>query len=303
MASTKTRLNAEALRASAQKRLAASGALLKRMGVTEEEYLEALLNAIISSQRKTKQGQKTLADCTPESVELALIKCINAGLLPDGEEATLIPQKDGTCRADIGVVGKLRLARQATPGLSVNARTVWRDDHFEHEEGLEPVLRHKPSETAQTGDDNVRAVYVVAVPPGGQKEWEVWYRHQIDRYRAFSRSKSGPWHDGDNYGEMGEKGVIGAVLKRLPKRAHELHDPEAAGAQDEDAATPALEHLPSRTLADVVPGPAAAAAGAQPAQARTKTRATAKPKAEAAPAPPAGDSPPIDSYEDDASPF
>ena len=257
----------DAVRVRITKRLDHNESQLEVMGFTKESFLRLCLNALITNPNITK--------CDPDSVDLCIVQCLNAGLVPDGKEAAIVPFKTTATLVPM-IDGKLKLARRAVPGLSVWARTVWAEDEFEHEEGMYPKLVHKPGRGAFRKDDSaIIAVYAVAqLPAQKQPEFEVMYRPEVDHFRAMSRARSGPW--GDHYGEMGEKAVLGRLLKRLPKRAGDPTDQPIEAAQpaadDTVASAPALEYLPPRTLADVVPGAAAAGNGAQPAKARTKTR-------------------------------
>ena len=208
-----------------EKRVRMSEPLLKRIGVSVEQYERIVLNALIRVPK--------LADCTGHSLETAVVACVEAGLVPDGREAAIIPFKDtATLIPMIG--GKLRLARQATPGLSVRARCVYRGDHWEHEDGLKPILRHRKTDDSSVDPKDIIAAYAIGRAPGAaDPDWEVLYRPELDRYRARSRATShSPWKS--DYGEMAEKTVLGLLLKRYPWRAPSTPLPVAA---EDDAAT------------------------------------------------------------------
>ena len=112
--------------------------------------------------------------------------------------------------------GLTMLAHQATKGLSIRTRVVYAQDDWEYEEGLRPVVKHKPNPTADHSDGQVIAAYAVATRPGNMDpDFEVMDRATIDRYRGYSRSRSGPWET--HYVEMAEKTVLKQLLKRLPK--------------------------------------------------------------------------------------
>ena len=112
--------------------------------------------------------------------------------------------------------GLTMLAHQATKGLSIRTRVVYAQDDWEYEEGLRPVVKHKPNPTADHSDGQVIAAYAVATRPGNMDpDFEVMDRATIDRYRGYSRSRSGPWDT--HYVEMAEKTVLKQLLKRLPK--------------------------------------------------------------------------------------
>ena len=61
--------------------------------------------------------------------------------------ATLVPMTDGL----------VMLAHQATKGLSIRTRVVYAQDDWEYEEGLSPIMRHKPNPAADHSDGMVIA--------------------------------------------------------------------------------------------------------------------------------------------------
>ena len=205
-------------------RLTQSEPLVKRLGMSVAQYERIAIHALLRVPK--------LANCTPASFDTALVSCVEAGLVPDGREAAILPYGDKATLIPM-VGGKLRLARQATPGLSVRARCVYRGDHWEHEDGLNPILRHRKTEDSSVDPKDILAAYAIGRTPGStEPDWEVLYRPELERYRARSRAKShSPWLT--DYGEMCEKTVLGLLLKRYPWRAPtSAMDPAA----EEDAA-------------------------------------------------------------------
>ena len=268
-------------------RISRSEGLLNAIGFSQEAFLRLALNALVTNPE--------IADCDPDSVDQAIVKCLNAGLVPDGDEAT-IAVFAGKAGVIWGYKGLMANARKTTPALSLWAATVWKEDKFVHRAGAHPVLEHEYDEFCPHTPENVRACYAVAWLPGAKfPEIEVMYRNEIDRHKAFASKKSQGQGWKGSYGEMGEKSCIIQICKRLPRRPEHRDDSDRLFAEGgARTAALALEHIPSRTLSGN---------GAQPAKASAKTRATAKPKARAAPAPQSEEQPPIDSYEDDSSPF
>ena len=190
-----------------EKRVEMSEALLKRMGMTGEEYQRICLNALLLN--------PALAQCTNHSIDVAVIQCINAGLVPDGKQAAIIPFKDTATLVPM-IEGKLMLARRATPGIVLVTKVVYAGDDFEYAEGFPPVLKHNPSPTADRRAENIIAAYAWALVPGAQyPEMEVFFRGDIDRYRGYARSQRGPWET--HFAEMAKKAVLGQVVKRMPK--------------------------------------------------------------------------------------
>ena len=172
----------QTLEATVTRRVRASEALLKRMGVSEDAYMTMALNALIYIPE--------LADCTPASMDVALIQALQCGLLPNQWEAVIVPFKSTATFIPM-IAGRAKMAREATRGLRIHTQTVYRDDAWEYSEGLEPVLEHKPSPDGSRADRDVLAAYAWAHVPGAPgKEYEVLLRADIDRYRAMSRPRT-----------------------------------------------------------------------------------------------------------------
>ena len=189
-----------------------SKSLIERMGMSVEQYERVALNMLV---RKPE-----LAKCTPESVDIAILDCIESGLVPDGREAAVLPF--GTEAVLVRMIdGKLRKVREAIKGFSYRARVVYKDDLFEHEEGLDAKLVHKPNPSADHSPDKIVAAYAIGRDPrAAEAEWEVLYRGDLDRARkrspAVRKGKRSPWDT--DLGEMCEKTCGNLVLKRFPWR-------------------------------------------------------------------------------------
>ena len=212
-----TQENQLAVAGTVQRRVEMSKSLLERMGMTVEQYERVALNALVQN--------PGLADCDPKSLDVAVMHCIQAGLLPDGKQAAIVPY-NGKATLVSMIEGRLQLARRAVPGISLRVRLVYHDDEWEYEEGLHPVLRHKVNATGNRTDQQIIAAYAVSkFPYGGETDFEVFQRSDIDRYRGYSRAKSGPWQT--HYGEMAKKAVLGQLLKRLPKAVGTPPEPPA----------------------------------------------------------------------------
>ena len=203
-------------------RIKLSEAMLVPMGITVEAFQRVALNALLAN--------RDLGECTPESLDMAVIECIGYGLLPDGFQAKILAfNKQAQLIPMIG--GRLMLARKATPGLSLRTRVVYSDDHFKHEEGLRPILEHRIKPEGAQNDSDLIAAYAVAEIPGAPApEFEVHYRSTLDTYRARS-SSSGHRRSGWNtaYPEMCKKTVLGQLLKRLPRQVSDPPDTDTDG--------------------------------------------------------------------------
>ena len=155
-----------------------SVALVERMGFKKEQFLRIVFNAF--------NQRKDLIHCDLTSVDLALLKCIEAGLVPDGEDAVIIPFK-GKAKLIPMIQGRTRLAKQATPGLSLRSKVVYRDDEWEYEEGLKPILKHVPNAEGSRSESDIIAAYAIAVTPGSDApEFVVLQKSDIDRAKALS---------------------------------------------------------------------------------------------------------------------
>ena len=73
------------IRARIEKRITCSADLIERMGITPAQFERVALNALATN--------PALANCTPQSLDLAVLRCAEIGLLPDGRQAAIIPYK------------------------------------------------------------------------------------------------------------------------------------------------------------------------------------------------------------------
>ena len=152
-----------AVKSRMEKRVQNSKALIERMGMSVEQYENVAVNALIAT--------PAIADCTPASVDRAIIQCIQAGLIPDGKQAAIVPfNSDGGKQATLlpMIKGQLMLARRAVPGIILQAKTVYREDEFDHAEGTEPFIRHFPNANGSRTDGDIVAVYARAKFPNAK---------------------------------------------------------------------------------------------------------------------------------------
>ena len=165
--------------------------MLKQIGIKPEAYKRVVLNAINSSPK--------LLECTPGTIRRSILKCAQLGLVPDGDQVSIVPYRNrskGTLEAQVitGYKGMCDLARQAIPGISIMLRAVSVDDEWAHEEGLKPVLKHVPSEEGERcTEKNFRCAYAIAWMPGNsQPEWVVLYKKEIEYIRKTYASSTSP---------------------------------------------------------------------------------------------------------------
>lgn len=162
----------------------------------------------------------TLLQCKPETVWFCVAQAATLGLEVNLlGSAYLVPFRNNKaggmdCQLIVGYQGLIDLARRSGNIESIEARIVYQKDEFELENGLEPVLRHKPCFDTDPGC--MRLVYAVAKLKDGGKQIEYMTKKEIDSIRSRSKAKDfGPWVT--DYEEMARKTVIRRIAKYLPK--------------------------------------------------------------------------------------
>ena len=218
-----------AVQGTISKRIDLSAALLERMGFTKEEFERVMLNALIRNPE--------LQDCDRNSLDVAIADCIQAGLLPDGKQAVIIPRK-GKAALQPMYEGRVMLARNANPKMVLVTEAVYEGEEFRVIGGSERKLVHEMSLGIDRRDERIVAVYAMAKLHGADDwEWVVFDKTQIEAYKSMcvrgNRGSADIWER--HYGEMAKRGPLGRLLKRLPK------DPRA----------PALPDLPEREEAAI----------------------------------------------------
>ena len=207
-----------------------NSALLERSGYSQEAYCRVVLNAMVQTPQ--------VAECDAASLQQALLAAMNAGLVPDGKEAAIVPFK-GKATLMLMIEGRLKLAQQATKGLVVRSMAVYAGDQFDYAEGLNARLDHVPNPGVSNAEDDLIYVYATARLPGAaEPQYDVMSRATVDRYRAFSASPTrGPW--ATHFEEMAKNAVLKRLLKRLPKSSRaptEAAELERVDTMDEVAA-------------------------------------------------------------------
>lgn len=131
-------------------------------------------------------------------------------------QAYLIPYRNHgqlECQFQLGYKGLIDLCYRSGEVNTVQAHTVYENDVFEYELGLEPKLRHVPATSQRGAPTHFYAVFRTKSDGYG---FEVM---SIDDVRAhaqkYSKSYSnGPWQT--NFEEMAKKTVLKRALKYAP---------------------------------------------------------------------------------------
>lgn len=166
------------------------------------------------------QNQKLL-DCTPQSIVGAMMQAGAWGLEldPGLGQAYLVPYYDrkndrNIAQLQIGYQGMIALALQSSKVKKIMARAVYANDTFAYSFGLEEKLEHVPCASGDPGE--LSYVYAVATLEGGEKQFDVMSKADVDKTRTRSRaSTSGPWVT--DYDAMAKKTVVRRLCKFLPK--------------------------------------------------------------------------------------
>jgi recombination protein RecT len=155
---------------------------------------------------------RQLQQCTMASVLTAVIQASELGLEPTGSlgGAYLVPYKD-QCTLIIGYRGFIDLARRSAKVKKVEAHVVYSNDNFSYSYGTDPKLVHKPA-MGERGD--IIGVYAWALMEKGVKQFEFLSKPEVDKIKAISKAKKGPWVEFED--EMTRKTAVRRLAKYLP---------------------------------------------------------------------------------------
>lgn len=180
--------------------------------MTPERFTRIALSAL----NNTPELQK----CTPMSFIAALLNAAQFGLEPNTPlgQAYLIPYKNKgvlECQFQIGYKGLIDLAYRNMQMQVIQAHTVYENDYFEYEYGLNPVLIHKPDATDR-GEPTF--FYGLFRTSNGGYGFSVMSKPEMDQFAALYSKSIGtgfsPWKS--CYEEMAKKTVIKQALKYAP---------------------------------------------------------------------------------------
>lgn len=160
-----------------------------------------------------------LMNCSQASVLGGLMTLAQLGLRPGVlGQAWLIPFKDYrqgmVAQLVIGYQGLVELAHRSGKIKSLIARTVYAEDTFEVDYGLEDKLVHKPYMGGDKGEPV--AYYAVAKFTTGGHAFFVMSHAEMEKYRDRNvKAKKGPWVE--HYEAMAHKTCVRQLSKWLPK--------------------------------------------------------------------------------------
>lgn len=179
--------------------------------VDVERFIDVAQTAILNN--------PDLVDADHDTLYAAFKRCAQSGLMPDGEEAAIIPYR-GRARFQMMVQGVTRLMLRSPNVVSVDAEVVLKsDEHFDYGHGLDPFLEHKPERgpDVRPEPENLTHVYAVATKiVDGHKirDFVVLTKADVEAARdEADYSESGPWVKW--YGEMAKKTAIHRLAKKM----------------------------------------------------------------------------------------
>lgn len=178
--------------------------------MTPERFTRITLSAL--------SANRQLAQCTPGSFLGAMMTAAQLGVEPNTPlgQAYLIPYRNHgvlECQFQLGYKGLIDLAYRSGEVSTIQAHTVFENDQFDYELGLEPRLRHVP---AREGRGEPTHVYAVFRTKDGGYGFEVMSVEDVRAHaKKYSRAyQNGPWQT--NFEEMAKKTVLKRALKYAP---------------------------------------------------------------------------------------
>lgn len=183
--------------------------------LTPERFTRMVLSALSTNPK--------LAECSPNSFLGAMMSAAQLGVEPNTPlgQAYLIPYWNGKnrcyeCQFQLGYKGLIDLAYRSGEVSIIQAHTVYQNDEFVYELGLDPKLKHKPATK-----DRGKPIYYYAMfkTKDGGYGFEVMSYDDVSAHaRKYSKSyDNGPWKT--NFDEMAKKTVLKRVLKYAPLKS------------------------------------------------------------------------------------
>lgn len=191
-----------------------------------EPEIKKALPSVMTPERFTRMALSALnttpklQECTQMSFLAALMNAAQLGLEPNTSlgQAYLIPYKNKgvlECQFQIGYKGLIDLVYRNEMVQTIQAHSVYENDVFDYELGLNPRLVHKP---ALKDRGEIILFYAMFRLQNGGCGFEVMSKEDVDQHaKTYSQgigSSYSPWKS--NYEEMAKKTVIKRVLKYAP---------------------------------------------------------------------------------------
>lgn len=208
----------------------------RRNGMTMQQYIKNMegeikkaLPSVITPERFTRitlsalSSNPDLQKTTPTSFMAAMMTAAQLGLEPNTPlgQAYLLPYKNKgvmECQFQLGYKGLIDLAYRSGEITIIQAHTVYENDEFSFEYGMNPDLKHIP---AKTNRGNPICYYAMFKTKSGGYGFEVMSHEDIKEHaKKYSKSFGStysPWNT--NFEEMAKKTVLKQVLKYAPLKS------------------------------------------------------------------------------------
>lgn len=183
--------------------------------ITPERFTRMVLSALSSTPK--------LAECSPQSFLAAMMTAAQLGVEPNTAlgQAYLLPYRNHEqmeCQFQLGYKGLIDLAYRSGEVSVIQAHTVYENDVFEYELGMDPKLRHVPAK-ADRGE--AVAYYAMFKTKDGGYGFEVMSVDDVQRHaqrysKSYGRERN-PWRS--NFDEMAKKTVLKRALKYAPLKS------------------------------------------------------------------------------------
>jgi recombination protein RecT len=202
----------------------------------DADRLARIVQTEIRKSRNAKAAgisRQSLDDCTQESFAGALLTSSALGLEPGiNGECYLVPYRDNRrrvveCQLIIGYQGIVKLFWQHPRARGIQTGWVGANDHFEHEDGLNPVLVHRKA--ADRGAPV--AFWAIVKVADAEPLVTVLSADEVKEIRKGKVGSSGDIKDPQHW--MERKTVLKQALKLAPKTTRL----DAAIASDDRAGT------------------------------------------------------------------
>lgn len=218
------------------------GFYLEKMMPTIQEVLPKQVSAERMSRIALNviRTNPKLLECNIDSLMGGVLEAAKLGLEPGlMGQCYLIPfqkkEKQGNqwvvvdveAQFIIGYKGLIDLVRRSGQVSTIEARTVYENDKFDFEYGLESKLVHKP---AMKDKGVAIAYYAVCKLKDGGSSFIVMSHQEMEQYKEkYAKSKKyGPWVD--EFDAMARKTCLRQLIKYLPISVEHLND-EASGSE------------------------------------------------------------------------
>ncbi len=213
--------------------------------VTPKRFIQIVLTAVLTNESLLRNDRTSLYK--------ACLELATMGLMPDGNEAALVPFR-GKVKAMPMVRGIIKKLQNSGEIASLTAQIVHENDLFDFyvDENGEH-LSHSPAMFAERGDPI--GVYALAKTNRNNIYVEIMTTTEIAAIRGISSSSSGPW-SGPFKMEMWKKSAIRRLAKRLPMSSeveqtiqHDdyLYNLNKGRRKDDSAVNQRLEQLTDET--------------------------------------------------------